>query len=459
MRSILICMIACIGIALNCYAVNSENISQEIQVQESTGSYAQMEEDVIVSSIVATLEKLLGHRLPHIFFETIVSYFEVKSLDYRLFLPQTDEATLKPLVIFAHGGGFISGSKDDNSTIWLCKELSKRGYATASIDYRLMKLPNISVTNAGYLAIQDGKAAVRYFRANAAKWNISPDHIYFGGISAGGMVALHTAFLEEHEAQNALKGMDNLFGCLDCVGDHFNASSTPNGVINIVGGSPFTDIYNENISTLHLYCSEDQIVPNRFGFPFLPNEFFNTWLGQMAIEWLEIPHVYGPETLARYMNSSGYSSKKFYNCNHSLMHAVNGTLKSSARIVLDEILYFLDENTTPEGLSLNLPDSISRFEISKIQLPQIKGEVEIKISGGIILKKTQSEVNIIWTTSEEGTISYRYQNELGRWSDVALYKLNIEEKLSFDNAKPFFIGSAVFSTVVLSLLTFLIKRN
>lgn len=63
--------------------------------------------------------------------------------------------------------------------------LLRRGYAIASVDYRL--------TNEGTFPIQihDCKAAVRWVRANAHEYNIDPQHIGVLGESAGGhLVAL-----------------------------------------------------------------------------------------------------------------------------------------------------------------------------------------------------------------------------------------------------------------------------
>src|SRR5262249_32279005 len=63
--------------------------------------------------------------------------------------------------------------------------LLSKGYAVASINYRLSQ-------HAVYPAqIEDCKAAVRFLRANAKKYNLDPDHFGVWGASAGGhLVAL-----------------------------------------------------------------------------------------------------------------------------------------------------------------------------------------------------------------------------------------------------------------------------
>jgi acetyl esterase/lipase len=98
-----------------------------------------------------------------------------------LYLPEKEADHPLPLVIWIHGGGWESGDKD----IPLGLALLQKGYAVASINYRLSQ-------EAKYPAqIEDCKAAVRFLRANAKKYNLDPDHIGVFGASAGGhLVAL-----------------------------------------------------------------------------------------------------------------------------------------------------------------------------------------------------------------------------------------------------------------------------
>ncbi len=87
-----------------------------------------------------------------------------------------------PVVVNIHPGGFFSGDKDmvpGNTG----KALLQAGYAIASINYRL------SGEAAFPAAVLDAKAAVRFLRANAAKYNLNPDKIAAFGQSAGGNIA------------------------------------------------------------------------------------------------------------------------------------------------------------------------------------------------------------------------------------------------------------------------------
>jgi acetyl esterase/lipase len=97
-----------------------------------------------------------------------------------LYLPEKADAPT-PLIVWVHGGGWLQGDKKGGpATAFVGK-----GYAVASINYRLSK-------EATYPAqIEDCKAAVRFLRANAKKYNLDPDRFGAWGGSAGGhLVAL-----------------------------------------------------------------------------------------------------------------------------------------------------------------------------------------------------------------------------------------------------------------------------
>ncbi|HYP13360.1 MAG TPA: DUF4038 domain-containing protein [Bryobacteraceae bacterium] len=81
----------------------------------------------------------------------------------------------RPALIWVHGGAFVSGSKSDGiSAVPL-----EWGYALVHINYRLSP-------DAPFPAlVQDAKAAVRWVRANAGRYNIDPARIGIWGSSAG----------------------------------------------------------------------------------------------------------------------------------------------------------------------------------------------------------------------------------------------------------------------------------
>lgn len=102
-----------------------------------------------------------------------------KKILAAVFRPKEPSGQLRPAVIFIHGGGWKGGGHYNVFGAWL----AERGYVVASIGYRLS-------TEAKWPAqIEDCKLAVRWLRANAAKYGVDPNRIGAFGTSAGGHLA------------------------------------------------------------------------------------------------------------------------------------------------------------------------------------------------------------------------------------------------------------------------------
>jgi acetyl esterase/lipase len=83
-----------------------------------------------------------------------------------------------PVILFAHGGGYFTGDKGDYETYPPLEGL-KRGYAVCAINYTL------SGEGLFPRQIQEGKAAIRFIRANAARYNLDTSCLIAWGMSAG----------------------------------------------------------------------------------------------------------------------------------------------------------------------------------------------------------------------------------------------------------------------------------
>ncbi len=124
------------------------------------------------------------------------------SLYMDVYQPAGDTARQRPLIILAHGGSFIHGNRKSDCIPDLCRELASRGFVVASIDYRLTTLPGMATKrhafNAMMKSVADGRSCVRWFINDAAQGNsfaINPAQIFFGGSSAGGILAEHLAYI------------------------------------------------------------------------------------------------------------------------------------------------------------------------------------------------------------------------------------------------------------------------
>ena len=102
-------------------------------------------------------------------------------LDLYVPAPAVPHGRPLPVVLWLHGGGWLSGDKAADVPVGM---FTRAGYALASVNYRL------SATQGRFPAqIQDVKAAVRWVRANARGLGLDPTRIAVCGISSGGHLA------------------------------------------------------------------------------------------------------------------------------------------------------------------------------------------------------------------------------------------------------------------------------
>lgn len=87
-----------------------------------------------------------------------------------------------PVIVAIHGGAFRMGDKADEELVPMLAGLS-RGYAVVSINYRLSEEAKSPAQ------VNDAKAAIRFIRANAGKYNLDPNKIVAWGGSAGAYLA------------------------------------------------------------------------------------------------------------------------------------------------------------------------------------------------------------------------------------------------------------------------------
>lgn len=132
----------------------------------------------------------------------------IKDLEYAvghsdnrldLYLP-TENDQDRTLIIWIHGGGLISGSKDQVENY--CKILAGKGFAVAAIDYTLApkgKFP---------LPILQANKAVHFLREVANGYGINPNSIFFAGDSGGAMIAAQLAAAYTNpKYKNGIEGM------------------------------------------------------------------------------------------------------------------------------------------------------------------------------------------------------------------------------------------------------------
>lgn len=99
-----------------------------------------------------------------------------------IYLPDEEDRGPLPVILSIHGGAFMGCDKSDAQVIPMLDGL-KRGYAVVAVNYRL------SWEALFPALVHDVKAAVRWVRANATKYNFDLERIAAWGGSAGGYLS------------------------------------------------------------------------------------------------------------------------------------------------------------------------------------------------------------------------------------------------------------------------------
>ena len=142
----------------------------------------------------------------------------IDTLKMDIYTPFCDDQAhiaTRPLLLVVHGGAFLAGDKGESNITSICKQFAKRGYVTASINYRLgfvsdefawnCNYPNYSCVfatdsaewyRAYFRAIQDGKGALRYLVNRHKFFRIDTANVFLAGESAGAFTALGIGLMD-----------------------------------------------------------------------------------------------------------------------------------------------------------------------------------------------------------------------------------------------------------------------
>jgi acetyl esterase/lipase len=136
-----------------------------------------------------------------------------------IYQPSEQSSAPRPAVVLIHGGGWTSFDKSTMHTMGMF--LARCGFVAFAVDYRLMH----GNENLWPAQLDDVQRAVRWVRANAAKYGVDADHIGAFGHSAGAQLA-------------ALLGMEDTRDNSDSALAKY--SSRVQAVVEVSGPSDFT---------------------------------------------------------------------------------------------------------------------------------------------------------------------------------------------------------------------------
>ncbi len=144
-----------------------------------------------------------------------------------LYLPKAKRNP--PLLVWVHGGAWRAGSKSHMPLI----KLVQKGYAVASVDYRLSPVAMFPAQ------IYDIKAAIRFLRGSSSKYGYNAKKIGILGSSAGGhLVALMGVTNHHRQLEGDLGDFDQESSSVEAIVDYYGPTnfmtileqSTPHGL-------------------------------------------------------------------------------------------------------------------------------------------------------------------------------------------------------------------------------------
>ncbi|MEL6167283.1 MAG: alpha/beta hydrolase [Pseudomonadota bacterium] len=124
----------------------------------------------------------------------------------KLDLYRPDSAPPHPVLIFIHGGGFMSGNKRAGNARHIVRAGLDRGYAVASLNYRRSGEALFPA------AVEDVLAAIGFLRMHASAYGLDSDRLATWGASAGGNLSAMAATLGSEAEGTHVQAAVNWFG-------------------------------------------------------------------------------------------------------------------------------------------------------------------------------------------------------------------------------------------------------
>ncbi|WP_310556138.1 carboxylesterase family protein [Flavobacterium sp.] len=413
----------CLAIAYSMYAQGQQLPNR---YRDETITTIQETKGVIFSNNIPTVKttNLFGNKLAN-----EDSYGQVTvTLKMDIYRPSGDTLTKRPVIIFAFGGGFVNGTRTKVDIVKLCQAYAKRGFVTATIDYRLgMNVGDQQLSKrAVYRASQDGRSAVRFFRKNAAAYGVDPNQVFIGGHSSGAFLALHSVFLDKDSerpasTRNYLGRID--LGGIESIGDNKTypdgslVSGKANGVLSHAGAlGELTYIEGPaDVPTVYFHSSDDNVVPYNSGEPF------------SSLSWLpgfNLPTVYGGNQMSIRSASVG-APNTFYpytNRGHDVHY--NGS-NLYTDIAPRGSQYFYDTRLKPNDVTITGNTSVcTTCPAQSYSVPKTAFYYDWQVVGGTFVDKNplNNTVLIQWNSNavtRKLTVT-PYSRQLARGNSVSI---------------------------------------
>ena len=307
-----------------------------------------------------------------------------------IFEPSNDTEDNRPLIILAFGGAFVSGEKEKLHD--LASAYARKGYVTASIDYRLYDklalLDSALLIDVVVKGIGDMRAAIRYFKEdfseNGNNYGIDTNCIFVGGLSSGAIIACHVGLLNTtDEIPEYLQStIESNGGWEGNSSSNTQYSSEVTGVLSFSGGIKEIEWITQNdVPVFSVHETGDTIVPYQkgpvkidFGLFSIPlihisggKEMYDALqTNNVKSELISIPvnqHMsyFSGSTAESYNDSILNSSSKFMESVFCDITVKNKSIKNIFSVFPNPASDYLTINTNTSIQSLSIYDSFGKM--------------------------------------------------------------------------------------------------
>lgn len=350
--------------------------------------------------------------------------------------PVGDPLAQRPLVVMAFGGAFLFGEKEAEDMSAWCDSLAHRGYACASINYRIgfnIFSPRSAIRTV-YRAVQDMRAAIRFLKEdpNNQGFKVDPDYIFAGGQSAGAITALHTAFLNEEADRppetfagtSFFSGERKDQGCLDCSGNNYEQSVEIKGLVSMWGALYLLEYAeaHEQIPTIMVHGTLDQVVPYGRDRPF--NSPFFPFVNGSSLMQPRFDEVGIYSELYPYPNDAshtvyGSTDNPFPNENW------NPIFNNTQNFLTTVMAY---DSPTPSGSATAVMGNELTYSVE----PTTGSTYCWSVTGGTIITDNGNEVIIEWTDASNGMVTVEEINYFDLHGQPASLAINMSDALPIE---------------------------
>lgn len=269
-----------------------------------------------------------------------VTYKTVDGVDLKLDIYRPDTNATTPVVIYTHGGGWVTGDKGSAAVGYkstVISNLLEQGVSVVSVQYRYASNGNVMAD-----CVIDAKDACRFMTQNASTYNINKDQMATFGDSAGAHIAMLVALSGNtyiaFEGDSSLSSYSNyqIVGCAAWYGPVSFRTQFNEDEFWTLGGrflSGFgTRIFGTETDSSAITAAQVIVSPTRY---YDASSVPLTLVHGNMDTTIPIYHMYGMMDLAATVGNSDFASLEIENAGHNFLSANGEAISPTANEIIE----------------------------------------------------------------------------------------------------------------------------